>query len=97
VWRRRSVRRLDLRTSTGLHCLFQNLGVRGFVSSSMPMHQVSVLHYSPRSLSFFPSFHIHFVRVSLVIYEIGRPSLQGNIQGLIAVPPLAHYLNSLQC
>jgi len=29
------------------HADCQNLGVRGFVSSSMPMHQVSVLHYEP--------------------------------------------------
>jgi len=69
------------------------LGVRGFVLSSMPMHQVSVLHYRPPVALLFPSFHIHFVRVSLVIYYIGRPSLQGNIEGLFAVPPLAHYFN----
>ena len=42
----------------------------------------------------FPSFHIHFVRVSLLIYYIGRPSLQGNIQLLFAVPQLAHYFNT---
>jgi len=34
----------------------------------------------------FPSFHIHFVRVSLLIYYIGRPSLQGNTQSIIRSP-----------
>ena len=64
------------------------------VSSYMPAHQVSVLHYRRVVLWFFPLFHIRFVRVSLVVYYRGRRGLQRNTGGCNICSPSPYYFDN---